>query len=84
MQYFVYELRRQVTGRLYIGSTSDLNDRLFRHNSGQSKATRHGVPWELIYKEEFVSRSDAMGRERYFKTGKGRDELASLVSPHTG
>jgi predicted GIY-YIG superfamily endonuclease len=35
----------------------------------------HGIPWSLIYMEEFATRSEAVRRERYFKTGRGREEL---------
>src|SRR5437762_1808650 len=50
-------------------------DRIDRHNAGQSKATKHGVPWVLIRSESFASRSEAAQRERYYKSGRGRDEL---------
>jgi putative endonuclease len=73
--FCVYVLRSETTGRRYVGSCCDLADRLRRHNAGESKATKHGTPWKLFHYEMFTSRSDAMQRERYFKTGKGRDEL---------
>jgi len=73
--YYVYVLRSETTGRRYIGSCKDLADRLYRHNNGQSKATKCGVPWRLIYQESFATRAAASQRERYFKTGKGREEL---------
>ncbi|MFL6538053.1 MAG: GIY-YIG nuclease family protein [Chthoniobacterales bacterium] len=57
----------------------DLGDRMRRHNAGESNATRHGRPWTMIYKEEFFTRAEAMRRERYFKTGRGRDELNRLL-----
>jgi putative endonuclease len=76
--YHLYVLRSEKTGRRYVGSCQDLNDRLGRHNRGESTATRHGVPWKLLRTEQFASRSEAMRRERYFKTGKGREELDQL------
>jgi hypothetical protein len=45
----VYVLRSQVTDRTYVGSTADIQGRLHRHNTGQSKATRHGVPWTFVH-----------------------------------
>jgi putative endonuclease len=79
MAYFVYVLRSEKTGRRYVGSCEDLEDRLHRHNAGNSKATRHGVPWSLIHTENFESRSEAVRRELYLKTGIGRDELSRLL-----
>ena len=66
------------TARLYVGSCQDLDDRINRHNAGHSKATRHGVPWFLVKNESFSTRAEAVRRELYFKTGRGRDELAKL------
>ena len=73
----VYVLRSSATGRRYVGSCHDADERLRRHNAGHSKATRHGIPWVLIHRESFATRSDAEKRERYYKTGR-RDELDRL------
>ena len=77
--FCVYVLRSAKTGRCYVGHCEDLDDRLRRHNAGESKATKHGVPWSLVHVEEFSTRSAAMARERYYKTGRGRDELNQLL-----
>jgi putative endonuclease len=66
------------TGRRYIGSCENVGDRLRRHNAGESKATKHGVPGILLHVEIFATRSGAMNRERYYKTGRGRDELDQI------
>jgi putative endonuclease len=71
-------LKSNKTGRRYIGSCEDLEDRLRRHNNGESRATKHGIPWTLLLTEEFATRSAAMKRERYYKAGRGRDELDRL------
>ncbi|PYK96764.1 MAG: hypothetical protein DME32_17055 [Verrucomicrobia bacterium] len=49
-----------------------------RHNAGHSKTTRHGVRWFLVKEESFSTRAEAVRSELYFKTGRGRDELAAL------
>lgn len=38
-------------------------------------ATRHGIPWRLVYNEEFQTRLEALRRERFLKSGKGREFL---------
>ncbi|PYJ41614.1 MAG: endonuclease [Verrucomicrobia bacterium] len=73
--FYVYVLKNQKTGRRYIGSCRSIVDRLHRHNSGQSKATRHGMPWSLVHSESFRTRTEAVRREMFYKTGRGRDEL---------
>jgi putative endonuclease len=80
VDYFVYVLVSETSGRRYVGSSGDLADRLSRHNSGQSKATKHGAPWRLVHTETFATRSDAVRRERYFKTGKGREDLDCILA----
>jgi putative endonuclease len=77
--FYVYILRSEKTARRYVGSCEDLDDRLRRHNASESKATKHGVPWALLHYESFSTRREAVARERYYKTGRGRDELDHLA-----
>ncbi|MDD5258989.1 MAG: GIY-YIG nuclease family protein [bacterium] len=72
MIYFVYILKSLKDGKRYIGSTSTLDIRIFEHINGGVKATKNRRPLQLIYTEEFPTKSEAQGRERYFKTGAGR------------
>ena len=57
-----------------------MDERLRRHNAGDSPATRHGVPWKIVYREPHASRSEATKRESYLKTGAGRDELKRILA----
>ncbi len=76
--FYVYVLQSIKTGRRYVGSCENLDERVRRHNLGHSKATRHGVPWTLMHIESFSSRADATRKELYYKSGRGRDELDRL------
>ena len=78
MMFYCYVIRSRKTGRRYIGSCEDLNERIRRQNAGDSKATKHGVPWVLVHSEGFATRAEATRRERYYKTGRGRDQLDRL------
>lgn len=78
--FFVYILLSSVTSRYYVGSTSDLDDRLQRHNSGRSKATKHGIPWTLVHSETFPCRDEAVRREREIKSWKSAIAIALLVA----
>ena len=77
--FFVYVLRSKTSGRLYIGHTSDLTQRLGQHNHGVTKSTKNRGPWELVHREEFGMRGEAMRRERFLKSGQGREELKKLL-----
>ncbi len=71
--YYVYVLKSQKDGNLYIGQTSNLNQRLVSHNSGRIKSTKRQTPLELIHVEEFETRGEAMEREKALKDIKSRD-----------
>ena len=79
--YSVYVIRNQ-QGVFYKGQTSDLPKRMQEHNNpdGSFKSfTKNKGPWELIYSEEYSTRSEAMLREKFLKTGKGRDFLKGII-----
>ena len=76
--YYVYVLRNPA-GRHYTGYAGDLAQRLGQHNSGVTKSTKNGGPWTLLYQEPFATRFEAMRRERFLKSGKGREELRSIM-----
>ena len=78
--FTVYVLCSCKTGRRYVGSTGDLARRLSEHNSGQSTSTRNGAPWLLIHTESFPTRSAAVQRERFLKSGKGRALLDTIAA----
>ena len=73
--WFVYALRSRKDGALYIGMTGDLERRLKEHNTGQNRSTRSREPFELIYSEGCGSRLEARRREKFWKSGKGREML---------
>src|SRR5258708_9330729 len=76
----VYVLRSLKAGKKYVGSTSlDPLERLRDHNSGRVPWTSHHKPLKLIYTENFETIGLAQKRERFFKTGKGRAVLNSLL-----
>jgi len=75
--YLVYILKSLKDHKRYIGFTSDLERRILEHNSGLVKSTRNRKPFELIYTEEFEIKEQAMAREKFFKSGKGREFLKS-------
>jgi len=68
--FFVYILRSLKNGKLYIGYTSDVKARLRRHNNGQETFTKRWLPWELIYHESYLNKTEALKRERYLKNLK--------------
>jgi putative endonuclease len=81
--FHIYILCGESTGRFYIGSTGDLRPRIDEHNAGLATATKDRGPWCLVHSEEYATRSLAVRRERYVKTGTGRRELRHLLEGGT-
>jgi len=69
--YYTYILRSLKDGGYYIGSSENLEKRLGDHNRGSVKASRNRRPLEIVYTEEYATRSEAVARERQIKSYKG-------------
>jgi len=78
MKYLVYAIRSFNRNYLYVGLTADLNRRFKQYNDGRERTTRVYRPFMLIYQEEFESRELARNREKYLKSGVGKEFLKSL------
>jgi len=76
--FYVYAIRSQVRNYIYVGLTNNLKRRLSEHNERKNKTTRAYAPFELIHSEEFETRIEAREREKYLKSGIGKDFLKSL------
>ena len=80
MSYFIYILHSSKSNRYYIGSASDPDKRLIRHNAGATPSTKSGRPWKIVYTEIFPSKTDALKREIYLKRMKSSIYLENLIS----
>jgi putative endonuclease len=78
--FYVYVLHSKADDGLYIGFSADLNSRLRQHREGAAFATSYRRPWKLIYYEAYVEQADALGREKYLKSGSGRRFLAKQLT----
>ena len=77
--YYTYILKSLASERYYIGQTGDLELRLQSHNENLVKSTKNRGPWEIVYFEEYETRSQAMQRERYLKSLKSRKRIEELI-----
>jgi len=73
--FYVYVLRSKKNNYRYIGQTNNLDRRIKEHNEGLTKSIRFQRPFVLEYYEEFQTRFEAIKREIFFKSGKGREWL---------
>jgi len=77
--FCVYVLYSKKDSKLYIGFTTNLKRRLTEHFHGQSKSTAFRRPFCLIFCEYFLSKKDALRREKYFKTTDGKRTLKLML-----
>ncbi len=74
--YWVYVLYSSQHRKIYIGYTSNLEQRLLSHIYLSHKGyTRKYRPWTLAFTEEYMEKRDAMEREKYLKSGMGREAV---------
>ena len=76
---FVYVLLSDFDNKFYIGFTDDVERRLKDHNSGKVPSTAPRRPFKVIYYEAHLSKDDALRREEYFKTAKGKTTLKQIL-----
>ena len=77
--YFVYVAVSLKDKKFYIGFTENVEQRIENHNSGKVPSTKKRTPFKLIYYEAHLSKQDALKRERYFKTTKGKTTLKQVL-----
>ena len=71
----LYVLRSIENRRRYVGITDNLARRLTEHRRSSSTVGRQLGPFTLIHTEEYADYVRARVRERFLKTGKGREWL---------
>ncbi|RQP18680.1 MAG: GIY-YIG nuclease family protein [Parapedobacter sp.] len=79
--FTVYVLHSEKYGKIYIGYTSNLQERLKSHNElGKKGWTVKFRPWTLVYSETYGSKAEAIHREKQLKSAKGRQFIRNLIN----
>ena len=79
MPYSVYILYSASLDKYYVGYTNDIIRRLSEHNRMKGKFTDKGIPWELVYNENYSDKISAENREKEIKRQKSRKYIESLI-----
>lgn len=79
MFYYVYVLQSKKDSELYVGCTNDLKRRLKEHNDGLVFSTKGKHPYAIIHYEAFLHKKDAFLREKWLKTGWGRNQIKKIL-----
>ncbi|MGK9369746.1 GIY-YIG nuclease family protein [Melioribacter sp. Ez-97] len=77
--YYVYAISSLKRNYIYVGITNNPQRRLAEHNRGKNRTTAPYRPFEMIYLEKCENRPRAREREKYFKSGSGKEYLKKIA-----
>ena len=79
--FTVYALYSSTYNKIYIGYSSNLEDRLLSHNELATKGyTVRFRPWTVVYTEDYKTKEEAMFREKQLKSAKGREFIWGIIN----
>ncbi|HEY0029846.1 MAG TPA: GIY-YIG nuclease family protein [Bacteroidia bacterium] len=84
MEFVTYILYSYSAKRYYIGLSSNIIQRIYWHNNANKGFTTRFRPWEVIHIEFHETKGQARDKEKYFKTGKGREWIKNHFAESKG
>ena len=76
--FWVYAICSSQRNYIYVGMSSNIKDRIHRHNAGFERTTKPYKPFLLLYFEIWPTRPAARNREKFFKSGSGKEFLKNI------
>jgi len=73
--FYVYAISSLRKNYIYVGMSTNVQRRICEHNAGKEKTTRPYLPYRLLYVESYLNRFEARKREKYWKSGVGKERL---------
>jgi len=77
--HYVYILKSVKDQKFYVGYTDDLKKRIARHEKGEVGATKFRRPFRLVCYEAFSNKRDALSREKFLKSGFGKQQIEKML-----
>ncbi len=77
--YTVYIIYSVKINKFYIGFSSNVFERLLKHNRSNKGFSSTGKPWSIVYTEAFKDKKSAMAREKQIKNWKNRNRILDLI-----
>ena len=78
--YHTYILFSRIRDKYYVGSTSELKERLRKHNSNHKGFTGGIGDWDYVYTAKFETKNEALKYERQIKKWKSRKMIETLIA----
>ena len=80
MEFVVYILYSSKYNIHYTGYTSNIIRRFYSHNKYATKGFSIKYrPWKVIHVEFYKTKKEALNREKFLKSGQGRDYVKSII-----
>ncbi len=79
--FYVYVIKSLNRNYIYVGITDNIERRFLQHNNGENKSTKAYAPFVIIHTESFSTRPEAREKEKYFKSGVGKEYLKTVKLP---
>jgi putative endonuclease len=80
--FYTYVLQSEKDGKKYVGYTKNLKSRFEQHQKGKVESTKDRRPLKLIYYEACLTEQDALKREKYLKTYRGKQFLSKRLKSY--
>ena len=78
--FYAYVLKSISHNSLYVGSSENPEKGLAdEHNRGKVRYTKGRMPWIIVHKEAFGTRSEGMKREKFLKSGQGQKFIKNII-----
>ena len=77
--FYVYAIESLSRNYIYVGLTNDLERRIYQHNNDENRTTKAYAPFVLIHSEKFETRTEARTKEKYLKSGIGKELLKNIA-----
>ena len=78
---YLYVIKSENNGDLYVGICKEVSARVKEHNAGKNRYTKGLRPWKLVLVENYADWKDARVREKYYKSGSGKEHLKRNLVP---
>ncbi|MDO8504383.1 MAG: GIY-YIG nuclease family protein [Candidatus Liptonbacteria bacterium] len=78
--YHVYAISSLKKKYIYVGLTNNLDRRINQHQNGRERTTAKYRPFRLIFAENYATRPEARKREKYLKSGAGKEWIKKTIN----
>ena len=77
---YLYVIKSEGSGELYVGICKNVEIRLKEHNLGKNRYTKGLRPWKVMLIEDYKDWNEARVKEKYYKSGVGKEYLRKLLA----